>query len=540
MYASTLCIIILLLLAPRLTVAEIPVETVDNSFSRIEWSRLPAIDVPFGLTASRSVCIREEAAPAPVSDPFRNQLRTGIRLASVAPEDPTTVLAELNDPDATGWAIVNEDVYLMRDGQLAVFDAATLTEKEMITLAPVDGASSRVRRQVYRVPHGWYCDGYVYDDTGRNIRSAFYFRSARPNEADSLNRAKHNLNALKFHLRTVSGTQPLPQPLETAAAILNPGTVESTRPHLILTDPGRYRSRGNPTIPLPVGDKPIVGSVTHLRIHGADFTFTCGSASLHARLLRFDAATAGLPSPRRFLFDQPSWTLDGFESGKRPYRFQDGPGPHPVIEISAVHRQSRDDPKDRRQILEAEVRNTLQQQIGRPQSFDDLKMKIEHYRQRVTPEFQKTVGRDPAGIPVPHTVEARTSWQDQRSSFEYSVWSEWPREVLLMTVIDPRVLQTDLARRESIRRQYEQQIQQRIAEKKHRQEMRKRIAEEQRRKAEAAAHRAASEKRAVYLQEHLSRSTRTRFLAAAVLCLVSLTGIIGLAVRKPAGTETGP
>lgn len=516
--------------------AELQVETVESTTSKIEWTRLPAINAPFELTRSRKFCIRDDAAPPQPGQPSRGPASGGVRLSSINPENPNVVLARFADPAATGWTIIGEEVFVMKGGLVLVCDPETLSQKKVIQLGTVVVPANGRPQTVKRVPGGWYCDGYVFDDSGTKIRSAFFFRSAQINQTTEFTAAQRNLAGMEFSLSPSSRLHSQSRiALETVPAHLNLRNLNSTQQQLLLSDPGRRRDV-NPIFSLPSGGEPITGTTKHLRVNGADFSFSCDTASLHGRILSFDATTAGLASPRRFLFDQPVWTLDEFQKEESKYRFMDGVRSHPVVETSDIHHRVRRSRADVRANLENQVRSFLQRQFSRPQTFEELRRKLEQYRQRVTREFERTVGRPPAGIPIPHRVRARMSWIDFPVGYEYSVWSEWPIEVLL-TRYDPRLMQVDAARQQAMRRQRELQRQQQIAEKKRREEMRKRIAEEQKKKAEAAAERVAEEKRAGFLQEHLNRSTTKRAIVAGVLCLLSLIGIIGLAMTRKTGSQ---
>ena len=520
---------------PALAMADLPIETVESTTSKIEWTRLPAINAPFELTSSRKFCIRDDSALQP-GQPARGPASGGVRLSSINPENPNVVLGRFADPSATGWTVIDEEVFVMKAGQVLVCDPKTLSQQKVIQLGTVVVPANGRPQTVKRVPGGWYCDGYVFDETGTKIRRAFFFRSAQINQTTEFTAAQRNLAGMEFSLSTSSRVQSQSRiALETVPAYLNLRNLSSTQQQLFLSDPGRRRDI-NPIFSLPSGGEPITGTTRHVRVNGSDFSFSCDTASLHGRILSFDATTAGLASPRRFLFDQPVWTLDGFQKDKSEYRFLDGNRSHPVVETSVIHQRVRRGRSDVRARLENQVRSFLQRQFTRPQTFEELRRKLEQYRQRVTREFERTVGRSPAGIPIPHRVRARMSWIDFPVGYEYSVWSEWPIEVLL-TRYDPRLMQVDSARQEAIRRQREQQRQQQIAERKRREEMRKRIAEEQQKKAEAAAERVAEEKRAAFLQEHLNRSTTTRVIVAGVLGLLSIAGIIGLAMTGKADSQ---
>lgn len=103
--AKRLILVLLIAFAAApVTRAELTVETVESSTSKIEWTRLPAISDPFELTASRKVCVRQDASPGPLpGQPSRSPAQTGVRLSSIDPENPMTVLGKLPDDkdDAT-------------------------------------------------------------------------------------------------------------------------------------------------------------------------------------------------------------------------------------------------------------------------------------------------------------------------------------------------------------------------------------------------------------------------------------------------------
>jgi hypothetical protein len=255
------------------------------------------------------------------------------------------------------------------------------------------------------VPGGWYCDGSIFDNSGEKLRCLVYPR--------------HHLHRQKIQLRAYAETSLEGWPLNVT---LQSGGITLTgfHPHHDIADQITSSSLGT----LPQGQPEL------MRTNGDNCTFFPGSGSqtgIHLRIIRFDSETAGLPASTRMSYDQPTFNLSDLKVDS-PHSFIDGP-PQPVV-VSLSDALTGNEPQkfarfDVNSAAARVVHAVLQQ--GPQKDYDRAVLLLKQHIKEITPEFQRTMGRAPEGLPLAVRVLVNSTWPDRSNeALLYYVWTEVP------------------------------------------------------------------------------------------------------------------
>ncbi len=167
---------------------------------------------------------------------------------------------------------------------------------------------------------------------------------------------------------------------------------------------------------------------------------------------------------------------------------------------------------------------------GRGATIAEFESRLAEYRSEVSGEFERTVGRQPRGVPIPYRAEAETRWEGnnvERDKLLYCVWKEWPEaelvQLLFEDVLEEAQRQELERKRAEIRAEQERERLRVIEEEKQR-----RAAEEQRRLA-------IEQERKERQHAALLQSLAIRFRIASVLCLGGIVCFVMVRVRSRKG-----
>ncbi len=341
----------------------------------------------------------------------------------------------------------------------------------------------RPAEPILRVPGGWLCRGYVFDDHGTELRAVLQPRSefflAPKRKAERLSHSYQNLPGGQ------DGTVPAFRNRQHAESI----AWEVARGSVTLAGdtagPGasfgklqlRFVGTGPNTTTRPeerieLDSAGYLGRrFTHARVDGRDCALVLGKSGYHLRILEFDPQVIDVPAPQMFAWRQPTHDFDQLRSNAE-YTFLDSSEPHPV-----ATRLDGWIPLDDQEHLVRLVRQVL---LGTDviSLFDlaEVRAAIAKYQQAARVEFAQITGRQAQGIPVAIPVQTQTNWRDDQVAplqFHYWVWKDWSESELL-ALICPELLATDPAesarheaevrQREEAERQRREQEQQRLAQ----------------------------------------------------------------------------
>jgi hypothetical protein len=367
--------------------------------------KLVGINSPFELSDSLKLGVAVNSGPSSSVSELR----------SFETSNPNIALGTVSAPSIDAWCVIGEQLFIGDEGKLEICQLPSLDRVQQVELT--DAAAGARQKIVLRVPGGWYCDGYVFDDSGTKIVCAFYFRIDRPPEIE-FQSILHNY---------VANLTPAPGSAKSLASVpaqLSAEIISNNQFAIVIRgQDGGLNPQGD-RIPLNatgVSDSPP--PFTHARVDERDCTFVFGDAGFLLRINSFDSMKADFLSPLHFRCIQPAMTLDGNHSPEK-LRFLE-PADHelPPAEVKIPPRE----------ILADSAKHFFEQRFGKGLPIETFKPKLEQYMNEVKSEFERTAGRQAKGIPVPVFITAQVTWPEvqPKSQLRYCVWGEWTRQALI-------------------------------------------------------------------------------------------------------------
>jgi hypothetical protein len=384
-----------------------------------------------------------------------------------------------------------------------------------------------ITEAIQRVPGGWYSDGYVFDDAGRQVCCLIYSRHGRQGRDGREGLVVQNLRPFSERQHRGSGNEKLAWiSLETVPADVVVVTSPLSLSVQIRGYDGGFVPGGiHDQFVIEPSDLRTVPVTSHLRCDGEDISFVVDQVAYHLRVLRVDTFFCDIPTPQRFALVQSATLLDELLINTS-YEFLDGPKTHPVRTSSCIHNSA-----DPRRALEEDAKQFLLERFnGRGPSIEHFKQKLTEYATASCKEFEQTVGRAPRGVPIPLRIQAEMQWAlpgIRRDLLSYFVWVEWPEQELVQLLFEDVLAEqqrTELERKRREIREREDRERRRLAEE------RERLRLEQER-LRLAAERARMERR----RKALADSFVVRGRMAGTLCIASVMGFLLMFVRAKRG-----